>query len=257
MLTCLRQCLVSPLTPLAKIALDLFNYGSFNELAAKFDSHINKLDIDNYLANPNNIISSRISKVLERTNQHKKVVIFTAFRSSVNILMHILSNTTNKYVATLEGLMSLKKRTKILDNLKKCDNFVFILTYKIGSSGLNIQEADTIITVDYDWNTCTTNQAIARVLRQGQKQNVNIHHIYSNSGVENAIFQKQLEKTSVREQLMTGPAKTTIKKIKVQEIITILEEEALSDTFSKLYLNNYKFEDTESIYDDLEFEDDI
>lgn len=240
MLTALRQCCVSPLIPIANMALDIFDYSSFDRLSQKFDKHIKDLGIDYYLNNPENIISSRVRRAIDIVNDTetpiKKTVIYTPWRTVVDLLVHCMKLYTNKYVATLEGKMSIEDRKEEIERCKKREEFILILTYDIGSSGLNMQFADSVILVDYKWNKLYTDQAVSRVVRPGQKQDVYVHYLYSNTGAENAVLKKQLEKMNLGNELLYGPAKSTVKTIKIEEIINIIEQEKVTEKFDTLYI---------------------
>jgi hypothetical protein len=55
---------------------------------------------------------------------------------------------------------------------------VLLISYKIGSEGLNLTEATNVILLDVWWSHSTSEQAIARVLRMGQVKTVNIYSLY-------------------------------------------------------------------------------
>lgn len=241
LLTSLRECIVSPLIPLTKMAINLFEHAEFNELAKKFNQHIRNLGIDYYLDDPANIITPRIKQACDIVTDTKiptrKTLIFTPWRAVIKVLMYQLKKDTNKYIATLEGNMTLTQRGHIIDNFIKCDEGVLIMTYKIGGKGLNLQVADSVVFVDYDWKTSDTLQALARTVRRGQTKDVNIHYLYSNTGVEDAVLKKQHEKAKLGHELLYGPSKTTVSKIKLDQIIRFLDNEKATERFDSLYIN--------------------
>ena len=59
---------------------------------------------------------------------------------------------------------------------------------------------------------------------------------WSVPGVENAIFQKHLDKVKVGNELAEGCITSKIDTIKISEIVTILEEEEVQSKMEKLYI---------------------
>lgn len=234
MLVILRQAIVCPLIPITSMMLEIIDRSTENGIIAeRFRSELEVLDIDDYLNNEQSIISSRIEAALHAADRHDRVVMFTCHRTVVDIMMIVVKH---RPIFTLEGNMPSKKREEIIDQCRNSDNFILVLTYSIGSCGLNLQVANTVVFVDFEWNQAVTKQAEARVKRFGQNEVVNVYYIVSNTGVENAILTKQIQKADASRELMTGPITTKIEKIKTDEIITLMEEEILSEKVDRLYI---------------------
>jgi SNF2 family DNA or RNA helicase len=230
MLTYLRQCIVSPIIPLANIAIDLTNISEDNELSDFFVNNMRNHELITYLSDERNIISSRLRAVLQCVRKHKKMVIFTAFRTVLNLLNELIKEFT--FTLTIDGNMSQKKRSEVLSTFNREEECALLLTYEIGSDGLNLQDADTVILIDYLWTDGCTRQALSRILRMGQKaEEVNIYYIMSNTGVEKAILNKQKQKMNLLDELSHGPMTSKVEKIKVKDIITILENEENVEIF--------------------------
>jgi SNF2 family DNA or RNA helicase len=132
--------------------------------------------------------------------------------------------------------MSGPKRESVLKECNESESFILFLTYKIGSTGMNLQCADTVIILDLDWLESNVSQAIARVARQGQDQEVNIYILISNTGIENAIFKKQINKAEMISQLQTGAVTTARDRFKVTDIIVMLEQDVISEKAKTIYI---------------------
>lgn len=228
----LRQSICNPLIPISGIYINLRNLDRTDELSNILRSNFTKLNIDNYLSNTENIISSRMQRLIEISQRHEKVVVFTSFRKNITLLEYTIRD---RPFITIEGNMNINRRCEILDSLHTLDNFIMPLTYKIGGSGLNIQSANCVIFFDYEWNISETKQALSRVVRQGQTQTVYVYYLVSNTGVENAILKKQLDKKNASSELENGPIKTKVDTIKTEEIINILSDEIINEKMEKLY----------------------
>jgi SNF2 family DNA or RNA helicase len=80
--------------------------------------------------------------------------------------------------------------------------------------------------MDMWWNAGKTQQSIARVLRQGQTSSVvNVYYFTSNLGIERAMFHKHEDKLTIGDEISKGPLVSTVRNIRVADIILILENE--------------------------------
>ena len=237
MLIYLRQSLVCPILPLASMTLNTFDITENDIMAEKFLQKIKDKNLNDYLNDPSSIISSRIQRVVDIVKKHKKIIIFTEFRTILEIVSHCIEFLAGKQVCTLSGDMSIKERNDVINKCRNSDEFILFLTYSIGSAGLNLQFADTVLLLDYSYNSSDTNQSVARLVRKGQKNTVNIYYLSSNSGVENAILSKHLDKINIKNELKIGKIVSTIKKIKTDEIVKILEQELIDEKINSIFIN--------------------
>ena len=228
-LTWLRECVISPLIPISSISLSVLELEDDDEKRIVLQTFLDKLkgrDIYSYLNNKKNLSSSKINSLIKCTKKHKKIVIFSCFRTIVDLLMYLFEKK-DRNVLTIKGSDSIIKRQEIFKEFSDSKEVILLLTYDIGGAGLNLQSADTIMLIDYDWNYGTTSQAIARVVRQGQKsKDVNVYFFVSNTGIEKAIFKKQSEKLQILKELSNGPMESKVSTIKTEEIITIILDDS-------------------------------
>ena len=230
----LRQALISPIFPVRRLFEDSKNYEKPQEVRSLIQGIVDQIDVNYYINNPDNLISTRLSKAIEIANQHDKVIIFTDFRqSSIDILKNAFPG---RNVQTLDSKMSIDERAFIIEKLSRAPEFIFLLTYKLGGTGLNLQFANTVILVDYTWNQSDTRQAIARVARQGQTQKINIYYIISNTHFENELFQKHFDKGVIKDELSTGPIQSHITTINMSKIFELLKEEENIEKLSKIQI---------------------
>ena len=219
----LRQCVVSPMLPISKIFLDMTDLKNKSELSNIVCEEIKKCKLDKYLNDPKNIMSSRIKKVIETVNSRKndKIVIFTCFRTCLDVIKHFLPKDRNVY--TITGSDSITKRGETIEKFGKKNDDIIILTYDIGSEGINLQAGNTLLLIDFYWNNGKTQQSIGRLLRMGQKaKEINIYYFTSNTAIEKAIFEKQNQKFVVLDEMFTGQIKSKINRIKVDDIIKMI-----------------------------------
>ena len=96
----------------------------------------------------------------------------------------------------MTGHDSTKTRDKNIETFKNSKEInVFIVTLKIGSVGLNLQEANFVFIMDPWWNPFTEEQAVGRAHRQGQEREViAITFITKNSVEERVRELKKIKK---------------------------------------------------------------
>jgi SNF2 family DNA or RNA helicase len=241
MLTYLRQCIVCPLIPITSAFIDFLDFNRRSDLSSKLIKTIQKHGLNDYINNEDNVKSSRIKSVLKNLNdfKDKQVVIFTCFRSSVNILKFYIDKL-KRPCFTLTGNDNIKKRADTIKEFENTFNGVLVLTFKIGSEGLNLQTSHTVFLVNFWWNSGTTSQAIARVLRFGQLSDiVNVYYFTSNTAIEKVVFEKHKGKLQLISSLMNGSMlNEKIKKIKIDDIIKFIEQHENPDLIKNIH--NFK-----------------
>jgi SNF2 family DNA or RNA helicase len=241
MLTYLRQCIVCPLIPITSAFIDFLDYNKRSDLSCKLIKTIQKHGLNDYINNQDNVKSSRIKSILKNLKEFKdkQVVIFTCFRSSVNILKYYIDEL-KRPCFTLTGNDNIQKRTNTIKEFEDTSNSVLLLTFKIGSEGLNLQTSHTVFLVNFWWNSGTTSQAIARVLRFGQLSDiVNVYYFTSNTAIEKVVFEKHKGKLQLIESLMHGSMlNEKVKKIKIDDIIKFIEQHENPDLIKNIH--NFK-----------------
>jgi SNF2 family DNA or RNA helicase len=172
-----------------------------------------------------NLCSSRMKAALKEIAKHagERIVIFTSFRSCLDAFRHYLPED-QRPVLTITSQMGVARRQKVLETFEKEPTAILLLTFDLGAEGLNLQCSCTVMLLDVWWNSGTTSQAISRVLRQGQRSSVvNVYFFTSNTGVENAVFQKQREKLTILQELEHGAMRSTVSGIALKEICRMID----------------------------------
>lgn len=169
-----------------------------------------------------NLVSTRLNKTLDLVNKHskQKIVIFSTFRTVLSFVERLLEELRTCYV--LLPVHNIKRRQEIIEAYSKDPTGVLLLTYDIGSDGLNLQFASVVIVLDVWWNEAKTRQALARVYRYGQTQDVNVYMFRSNTYIEHAMFQKHRDKANIADELLTGPVASKVTKIPMREIVNLM-----------------------------------
>ena len=104
----------------------------------------------------------------------------------------------------LDGSTKADDRGDLLKlfNTKESDYFLFMLSTRAGGLGLNLQQADTVIIFDSDWNPHQDLQAQDRAHRIGQKNEVRVLRLMTVNSVEEKILAAARYKLNVDSKVI-------------------------------------------------------
>jgi SNF2 family DNA or RNA helicase len=150
MLTYLRQCIVCPLIPITSAFIDFLDYNGKSDLSMKLIKTIQKHGLTNYINDVNSVKSNRIKSILKNLNElhDKQIVVFSCFRSSLNILKYFITET-KRPCFTLTGNDNIQTRADIIKQFETTPNSVLLLSYSIGAQGLNLQTSHTVFLTNF------------------------------------------------------------------------------------------------------------
>ncbi|MGN1392647.1 MAG: SNF2-related protein [Succinivibrionaceae bacterium] len=118
----------------------------------------------------------------------KKVIIFTQFRETGELLQKWINEKFSISAGFLHGQLTQKQRNQLTDDFQEKRNAkVLILSVKAAGTGLNLTAASAVIHYDLWWNPAVENQATDRVYRIGQKQNVNVYRLITAGTFEEKV----------------------------------------------------------------------
>ena len=240
MIMYLRQTLICPLLPFASAMIDMSSMKNKSLLSEIIINEFRSLGLEDYVNDKKNAISSRLKKCIELLHKHcdERVVVFCTFRSCLELLRVCIPEGRNVYI--IDSSTSIAKRQEVFRQFNEDSSCILLLTYDLGSEGLNLQSGYNVMLLDFWWNAGKTEQAIARVLRPGQQSDlVNVYFFTSNTGIEKEIFKKQRSKQNLIQELMNGNIRThRIEKINVHDIIRMFDSDtnvrSLEDINSKM-----------------------
>ena len=121
-------------------------------------------------------------------NSNHKVLIFSQFVQLLELMCDFLDYRGIKYVK-LDGAMKTEDRTASLKKFEQDqETKVFLLSTRAGGHGINLQVSDTVIIFDSDFNPQMDEQAKDRAHRIGQKNEVRVYRLITQSRVESGIL---------------------------------------------------------------------
>ena len=116
-----------------------------------------------------------------------KAVVFSEWTRMLNLIELLLKKRGIPFVR-LEGKVPQKKRQQLVNEFQLNPDCRVFLSTNAGSTGLNLQAADTVINVDLPWNPAVLEQRIARAHRMGQKKPVNVFILVTEATLEEQLL---------------------------------------------------------------------
>lgn len=120
-------------------------------------------------------------------NDKCKVVLFSEWTTMLDLIEPLIKERELAFVR-LDGSVPQKQRQPLVHRFQtdpKCRLFV---TTNAGSTGLNLQAANTVINVDLPWNPAVLEQRIARAHRMGQRNSVQAYVLVSEQTIEESLL---------------------------------------------------------------------
>ncbi len=117
----------------------------------------------------------------------RKIIIFSEWTTMLNLIEPLLKNLRAGFVR-LDGSVPQAKRRQIVAEFQREAKCRVFLTTNAGSTGLNLQAADTVINVDLPWNPALLDQRIARAHRMGQKRKVHVYLLITERTIEEGLL---------------------------------------------------------------------
>lgn len=117
----------------------------------------------------------------------RKVVLFSEWTTMLDLIEPLLHKRKLKFVR-LDGSIPQKKRQELVHEFQTSPDCRFFLTTNAGSTGLNLQAANTVINVDLPWNPAVLEQRVARAHRMGQKRPVQVFILVTEGTLEESLL---------------------------------------------------------------------
>ena len=184
-----------------------------------------RLVFDNYKGESTKI-ETLISTIQELIDNGHKVLLFSSFRSALDIVSKEFKKNDITYYE-INGSVSSKKRMELVTKFNNDNTNVFLITLKAGGTGLNLTSADTVIHLDLWWNPQAENQATDRAHRIGQKNKVSVIKLVAKGTIEEKILELQQKKKMLSDKIIEGDNrdKNTISELTEKDLRNLLSYE--------------------------------
>ncbi len=131
----------------------------------------------------------QLTELLEQLAEQpdRKIVLFSEWTRMHDYIEEILDRVNLRFVR-LDGRVPQKLRPDIVKRFQNDPDCRVILLTNAGSTGLNLQSANTVINVDLPWNPAVLEQRIARAHRMGQKNPVHVYLLVTEQTLEERLL---------------------------------------------------------------------
>jgi len=146
--------------------------------------------------------SSKVSVLLKLLSESKaqkgtvKSVVFSQFRKMLVLLEEPLKAAGFKTLR-LDGTMNAKKRAQVIEEFSVSEPnspTILLASLKASGTGINLTAASVVYLLEPWWNPATEEQAMDRVHRIGQKNDVKIVRIIARNTIEERVLELQEKK---------------------------------------------------------------
>jgi len=149
------------------------------------DRDVTKIEIEK-LVQSSGRLTSMVNVLKDIESKEEKVIVFTEYRKTQNLIRRIILNQFGLHVQVINGetknedTKSQLSRQSLIDNFQGTIGFNIIIMSPIAAGvGLNVVSANHVIHYSRHWNPAKEAQATDRVYRIGQTKDVHIYNLIS------------------------------------------------------------------------------
>jgi superfamily II DNA/RNA helicase len=113
------------------------------------------------------------------------------FARATKLLLTLIERQIKRFkldYVRLDGSVPQKKRQQLVHLFQRDPACRLFLTTNAGSTGLNLQAANTVINVDLPWNPAVLEQRVARAHRMGQRNPVQVYLPVTEGTIEEKLL---------------------------------------------------------------------
>ncbi|GMP97869.1 hypothetical protein CsSME_00045965 [Camellia sinensis var. sinensis] len=194
-----------------------------------FSSSLESSDTDNPKVSCSST-SSKVSALLKLLsasrdqNPTTKSVVFSQFRKMLILLEEPLKAAGFK-ILRLDGSMNAKRRAQIIQEFEvpaPDGPTILLASLKASGAGINLTAASRVYLLEPWWNPAVEEQAMDRVHRIGQKEDVKIVRVIARNSIEERILELQEKKKTLAREAFGGRDPKDRKEISIDDLRTLM-----------------------------------
>ena len=149
----------------------------------------------------------------------RKVVLFAFFKPTLGYLQKRL-NDDGIASRLISGDIPIRDRGAIIEEFANDPNIRVLLSSEVGSEGIDLQFASTVVNYDLPWNPMVVEQRIGRIDRIGQASpRLVILNMVAEKTIEDRILNRLYERIGIFEQSIGEIEPILGKTVPVEELI--------------------------------------
>jgi SNF2 family DNA or RNA helicase len=144
-----------------------------------------------------------VDHLLELAAEGHRALVFSQFTS---FLGRVRERLAREGIASsyLDG--RTRRRGDVVEQFRRGDDPVFLISLKAGGVGLTLTEADYVFVLDPWWNPAVEAQAVDRTHRIGQTRPVNVYRLVATDTIEEKVMALKARKAALFSQVVDDDA---------------------------------------------------
>ncbi|MBA0727080.1 hypothetical protein Golax_000104 [Gossypium laxum] len=177
-----------------------------------------------------NPTSSKVSALLSLLRESRdqkpatKSVVFSQFRTMLLLLEKPLTDAGFK-ILRLDGSMNAKKRAQVIEEFQvpgPDGPTVLLASLKASGAGINLTAASRVYLIEPWWNPAVEEQAMDRVHRIGQKEDVKIVRLIVRNSIEERVLELQERKKKLATEAFGRKGPKNRKEVTIDDLRTLM-----------------------------------
>ncbi|KAK9091059.1 hypothetical protein Sjap_024236 [Stephania japonica] len=162
----------------------------------------------------------RLLKASRSENSSTKSVVFSQFRKMLLLLEEPLKEAGFRFLR-LDGSMTTKKRAEVIEKFQNPGEdapTVMLASLKASGAGINLTAASRVYLLEPWWNPAVEEQAMDRVHRIGQTEDVKVVRLIVKNSIEERILKLQERKKELAREAFRRKSATDRSQMGAEDI---------------------------------------
>ncbi|NCD25278.1 MAG: DUF3883 domain-containing protein [Deltaproteobacteria bacterium] len=140
------------------------------------------------------------------TGRHRKMIVFTEHRDTLNYLQRKISGVIGNpdAVATIHGGTHRDERRRIQALFRSDPDVRILLATDAAGEGVNLQNANLMVNYDLPWNPNRLEQRFGRIHRIGQREVCHLWNLVAKETREGEVYHRLLKKLEIASEALQG-----------------------------------------------------
>ena len=147
-----------------------------------------------------------VLNILRKIPPQEKVLVFSAFTSALDLLADVCERELPRFkFLQLDGATKGEDRRRIVSKYRESPDIAgLLMTFKVGSEGLNLTESNHVICIEPWWNRAVHRQAEDRAWRLGQNKQVHVYNVLVEDSIEEKVMEICKQKEEMAQDYLKG-----------------------------------------------------
>ena len=154
-------------------------------------------------------------KIIDERGHHRKLVVFTEHRDTLNYLTAKLRGILGRdeAVVTIHGGMAREERRTAQERFTQDKEVAILLATDAAGEGINLQRAHLMVNYDLPWNPNRIEQRFGRIHRINQTEVCHLWNLVAVETREGDVYHRLLEKIEEERQALGGQVFDVLGKV--------------------------------------------